>query len=384
MSKPVVWSFLALSVGAVGFLFGRATSATQLSAETSRTVADSSACRAALTRLGSDIPSEARLDEVQALLLRWAESDPRAALAYADAQFTAMSVKERFVTVLLAAWAKREPLAAWQWLQATAAGVKVPGAQIEVVLQEMGKTDPAAAWQAALEQARKIPSEAPSALGAALKGMMYAGHFESALRFVEGADLSANSATGDQPDTASMKDSLAALITAEWGRYQPSAAQRWAFSLPDAAVAHYEQALGNLITLWVDGLDRRAAADRVAHLPPGKLRQLATKSTLRLWLAEGEIDQITDWLGTIEPHADFDGFLYETLMSERVREGNARIAIRWAKALHDPELRVQGLTEIMTKWAEWDRSAAFAYLQTSAELPAETRQEVRRRLEKDI
>ena len=338
--------------------------------------------KAALQRIGHDFPHEARLDELQTLLLTCSENDPLAALAYVREQFRVEAHKEKLTNAVLAAWAKREPAAAWQWIAKDDANP--PGTEVETVLQEMGKTDPQGAWQAALDHARKNATEAALALGAALKGMTYAGHFETALRLIDTADLPTSAANPDRPESLPIKDALAAAVTAEWGRYQPDAAKRWALALPEDTVAHYEQALGNLITLWIDGLDHRAAADRVSHLPAGKLRQLAFKSTLRVWLAEGEIDQIADWLGTIEPQADFDLFLSETLMSERVREGKPRLGIRWAKAIHDPELRLQGLTEIITKWAEWDRAAALAYLQASPDLPAETRQEVRRRVEKEI
>src|SRR6266850_6660610 len=95
-------------------------------------------------------PSRSARDMLRSqLLLQWAESDPQAAMAYANA-VVGKSSRDQAVLSVLRAWAEKDPTGAMEWAQQLPAN-QFRSSALGVVITYLANTDP----QAALDLAQK-------------------------------------------------------------------------------------------------------------------------------------------------------------------------------------------------------------------------------------
>jgi hypothetical protein len=315
--------------------------------------------KAALQRIGTPT-SGAAFDELLRSLRKWAAVNPEAALAYAREHLT-LQRQNQAVTEILGDWVRIDSQAAWAW-----ATTHVPqnGTHIDAVLRYIGEVNGPTAWSYATEFAQNHPTEAQSVYASAMRGITYAGNFPLALELLKKAEsLGAN-----------VRDGLSTLVATEWGRYAPEKAVEWVTSdLPVGSIAH-ERAMINVIEAWTE-VDPSAAARYAVRLPPGGIRQQAVAQA-----ASSDPLAAAKWLFEQEPSRDFDQAFHAIATHPKVME-DLTSAVTLAVGIFDSELQTQTLTRIVATLRQRDPAAAIRFLDTSAEVPAEMRAAVRRRLE---
>ncbi len=320
--------------------------------------------------MADHLSSEARFEELLALLISWAADRPEAALDYAAKYLKSEQHKETANRAIISVWAKKNPAAAWKWL----AAMEAPGVdQIETVLKEMGKVAPGDAWRCAITMAREQSGAQSVALQSALQGAVFFGDFKGALRMIADSDLpSIRLPDGVLPD----KDSLAAFVVTDWARYQPDAALAWAQTLSGGPEAHEQTllALGQSLV----AVNSSSARDLAVRLPEGKIRQAMLTQTLMPW-AMSDVLASRDWLRHFAPHPDFDEAAHDIAIMV-LRGSHLDVAVEWAKSISNQQLSLDTLVEIMSRWIEQDREAGMEYLENPANFTPELRLQVRKRL----
>jgi hypothetical protein len=383
-TRLLVYSLPLLFAALAGFFFGRITSpgwqivadgggATKSSIVQASAVpvpqvfgpphsnrTDGQPLESAIRHMADKLASEAQFDDMVQKLVEWAKTDPDAALNFAHGHFAGQQ-QLMVLTRMLSELAKTNPQAAWNWtFQKEPQNYQL----LDTVLDEIGKTDSGAAWAYASQFAEKYAADAHNAYYGALRGMIYAGDYETAARLASEANLiSPTNHDGDFP----------AMIASQWANYAPAKAADWLLSLPDGTSR--TEALAQVGKVWSQS-DPEAAADFAASLPAGETRRWVMSTAVGEW-ADADPVAAANWINQQEGGADFDQVIMAIATSPKA---DPATAVQWANSISVEELQVQTLSRIIQIWMGNDRAAATEYLQTMPLLSQGVREQVQERI----
>lgn len=318
---------------------------------------------AALVQLDREPASEARDEDRVRAVGEWAASDPLAALAYARQTFKGDRLAQA-LTAVFSAWARTAPEPAWRWLTAN-----MPDQlqHLDTAIDQIGRRDPALAARLAADWARQHPDVGQELLTAALQGMTFAGHFSEAQEIVAALPLASEEERG----------ALIDFLAGQWGRYQPTAAANWIASLPPGGLR--DQAMTNLTGSWAEA-NPAEAADFAVHLPAGATRETALRQAIAGWLAT-DPESARAWVVKTNQHEDFDQAVQSIATDVNLIGREPDRALRWAATIFDDTLRAQSVSTILFNWYPRDPGAVVAYVKAAPNLTAEQKADLLSRLQ---
>jgi hypothetical protein len=292
-------------------------------------------------------------------LLTWAESDPRAALQEARQRLRGRE-EQSVMSAILAAWARRDAPAAWAWARVEAADNPT---ELDAVLSTVGALDANTAWRWAREFAGEHGEQTQAVYAAALRGINYAGDYETAARLLaeEKWPVAANAAA------------LAGLLGSQWGRYDPAKAAEWAKRLPPGEEA--TTARLNVGQSWMES-DPAGASRYAREMPPGEVRQMLVGQAVTLWI-DRQPNEALAWVDALGPDPDYDEAV--AMIATTVPQ-EPQAALDRAREIFNEEIRLRTLGRILVNWQAHEPAAAQAYLAYSPALSDETRRELSARI----
>ena len=292
------------------------------------------------------------------MLAEWARVAPQAALEYVRKSMPKDRQAEALTTVF-EAWAGQDPAAAWDWVLTRENG---DAGHLRSVLTEVAKTSPATAQRFADAYAVEHPDLASNAYLAALDGVMDAGDYAGAQRMIELSKV----------PNEEQRNILFNFLAGEWARYQPENAAQWVLSLPAGPVR--TQALDAVGQAWSD-TDPARAADFAVNLPTGPERQTALAQAISKWSITDPV-RAGEWVLQYNAHGDFDQAVAAIATSSDFMNHNVGLALGWAGTIQQEGLRRQSTIAVLSTWYSNDPVSALSYINNSAEVAADVRQEL--------
>lgn len=291
------------------------------------------------------------------LLGQWAETDGRAAMAYAQTKLEKGSMFDMGVTSsVLGAWARRDPDAVWKWFTTEA--------------RDDGS-----------ERSRMV---AVSAMFAGLA----ANNLDSALARAGTLDeasrgMALNGIAGGMADDAARRRLLERTVSLpeeQRAQLRQSVLSQWTMMNPDEAVA------------WIRSLPaeeqkplRASAGQRVMNVKPAlgaelMLEDAVEKDRPQLYdqiagqWAQMDARAAGDWLTKQPQGPELDGARasYARVIAQR----DPAAALDWARAVQNEQQRTESVTSIYQLWRMKDAPAAEAAL-TAAGLPTAQVKQIR-------
>lgn len=264
------------------------------------------------------------------LMTQYASKDPKGAFEFATS-LTNPQEKTSAITGLFSAWGREDPEAAADGLKKLPAGETRLGA-LDNIASSWAASDPDAArkWADGLPGAERV-----RALAAVLPALA---KDDPATAGIQLAGLLNAPPDGMAKNLATSAGTLAST----WASNDPSAAAKWAASLP--AGQGQDSSIGAVARSWSQ-YDAVAAADWIQTLPSGSARDAAVKPLVN-----------------------------------RVRQTDPATAFSWASTIEDPADRIGQLGETLKSWRGTNLSAARAALD-AADLTPEERIKLDKELE---
>ena len=317
----------------------------------------------------------------EAIVKRWSELSPLAALDYVNRQPESRN-KLELVRVVALACAKENAATA----AAAVVAMKTGRAAVEatgIVAEVWAKSD----VRAALAWTRALPP------GAAQEAALYT------IRFIW-VHSDPESAAGDVQTlpAGDTKNALLLNIAGEWAARDPQKAIAWARGLADPN--EQQNVLAIIAESWADAHPAEAAA--FARQLPFEFRAHATLAVLTRWATQNPAEAATwairlpedvrqpgltevmnvwtavepaaaaAWVEKVEP-ASRD--LVRQAYAEAVVEWAPESAVKMLLATADPALRWQRVGNLLARWSESDATAARAWLAAAVDIPTEAKQE---------
>ena len=151
----------------------------------------------------------------------------------------------------------------------------------------------------------------------------------------------------------------------------PAGAARWLAGHLDQDYA--DGVLKVVARSWA-GRDAPAALGWLTSLPAGERRDGTVSNAFSVWheLSPREAEH---WLSAETPAAPLDPAVRVVVTG--VRRESPRIAMNWALALHDPDMRRRVVVNVGRSWIRRDAPAAEGWL-AQADLPADLEQAIRK------
>ena len=306
--------------------------------------------------------SLAEEDNQEKAIEAWAESEPRAAIAFVRRELRG-DRQAQALSAVLAIWGKHDPDAAWRWV---AAEMPTATHHFDTLLEVFGRTSTATAARYAAEFASEHPSAAVEAHLAALLGVTYRGDFAGARALVD----------ANQALSAEDRGTLTNFIAGQWARFAPAEAAAWALQLP--AGVQRDQALNGLTESWSD-VDPARAAEFAVGLPGGEVRTVALRQAISKWVM-ADADAARAWVVKTDRHEDFDQAVGAIASDANLVNRDPLRALRWAATIFDDDLRVQKVSTILFAWYPLDPAAATHFLEAAADFTPQQRQDLLSRL----
>lgn len=383
--------------------------------------------------MARDISGEAdRLMFVRGAFEGWAEQDPRAAAAYAEASFPAGELRSEAIRVAMTAWAQTDPRAAFQWMeerlsgplkeealvalaqgwsrrspQQAAAWFIETGSTSQPLLSAIAGTwarqDPAAAvtWASALEETSNRAVGLTSALGEMARQDPAAAAL-AATPFLQ-ADATGGTSAAAIPN-------LAIVLADIWGTTNPAAASAWVHALPPGPAQ--QEAAGTLATVW--GASDIAAAVAwsgtlsdpslqsavVTHLGttwgaiepdralawldslPPEVAARGTQGALNSWAATDPVG-LGDWIGQLAagPRSD----MARRCLGDVMADQEPMAALELAAGMADPHQQSDALARYYRQFHRADPASAAEWFESEwSRFPAPAQQSLSRERQKLI
>jgi hypothetical protein len=287
-------------------------------------------------------------------LVAWAKEDPLGALLFAQQQVNPMSERNAAITAILHEWVKTAPQDAWLWTQENAPNDSTR------LLQEMAKVDAILAWDTATQYALQFPEYMRGAYANTIKGITYTGDYLKALELIEASVIPV---TGETPE--GKYTFIEGLIT-EWVRYSPEDAAAWIASLPEDKSVRKSTAYNALLSSWAT-TEPADALDFALTLPDGDAKT-ATMTMALTYLADHDLEAATKWLNTYGDGPEFDWNIFGIATQPNVVRQDPEVAIEWAVSISQPEIREDGLVEIISQWMLNNPDEAIRYVESHEDL----------------
>ena len=288
-----------------------------------------------------------KLEFLRALFGAWAARDPKAAMEYAKANFTAGLQQSESLVAAVEKWGAASPRDAWLWVDANLSGPLKEEATTSLV-QGWARTDPeaAAGW---FISTGSTSQSVLDALVTTWTGL----HPQAAAAWVESLTNPANKETGR------------ILVASEWSRQNP--AESAANFTPMLTID-----LGSAIVNSWAANDPASTATWVAKLPPGEARTNAAGTLATVWAAS-DITAAVKWSDTITD-ADLRNGIIDHLGTtwgaiEPVK------ALAWIATLPADEARTEATKGALNSWAGTNPDTMKTWLTTQP--PGPTADEAR-------
>ncbi|BCU78792.1 hypothetical protein [Luteolibacter sp. LG18] len=338
-----------------------------------------------------NMPMNERIMASILLFGRWAETDPKAALAFSDK----MGMAGMFAKpTILQSWASVDPENAAKYFaenprEFQMMGMGGPGGRggnsgASVIAGEWAKSDPQAAlaWAESLQGRDKT-----QAMTAVVR--------ELATSDPQKAVTMAAAMEGD-----AQKDAYAS-IASQWGAKDFTAAEAWIKSLPaDQQASAMAEAIGSLANT-----DPQLASQKIASMADGREKQDAINSVVNSWsredpkaaatwlLAQGGEDVSRNAMRDLmrnwssQDDASAVAFISQqpsgTVRDEAAtsyiwsnRSDNPQAVVSLAESITDERSRERAIAVSAERWMQSDPEAAKAYIQQSTLLSDEAKQRI--------
>ena len=291
-------------------------------------------CTVALTR------------EREALLEELARTDPRRALALAEAEANWLA-RDQLREAALRGWASVEPEAAADWAMAQ----PVLGERMKCVSAVLAGAvaQPAEALRVGLRLCAADPEPAGTYGHMLINALVErAGDFETAMRFAT---------------SATMVDRQSFLLDSafyQWAQHDPDRAFVQLASIADPAIR--ESALKGLVEGRSD-FDPQRFADFAQKLPAGADRTQALSISLQRWAGK-DPEAALQWINRADPDPDFDPGLAALATSSTLIAAQPEIALELTDSICDSTKRILTKSRVFFEWALRDRDAARRYAES--------------------
>lgn len=332
---------------------------------------DENSIRAALQQVDAGPSGYTRSSVQGALLRRWAELNPIAALEYARKART-RTFSQSSLAIVTYAWAENDFQAAMAWVNSLPQGREKQFA-LSGIINSVADKDP--------DRALKMLMASPRADGP------YSGSSSQVFMVlaqrnpVDAARKAASLPAGQ------LRSSAFSTIAMQWAAIDPKAAAAWAQTLSGQA---QNQTLGSIASQWARN-DPKAAADFAQSLESDSARKSMTGDVARTW-AQSDAEAAVAWAQSLPNDESRSNamrqVLWEFVQSEPNRAGayvlklrddpkfpeylssmssqwawqDPEGAIKWAAKQTDPRVETSFMSHVLGQWAQNEPEKAIAQI----------------------
>ncbi len=291
------------------------------------------------------------------LLGQWAETDGKAALAYADEKLGSGSPFDMGVRgSILASWARRDPDGVWKWFQTERkddGNDRTKGMLVSMVFAGMAANDLDTALQ-------RIATLDDTTRGMAMSGIANSANSETARkRLLDRA----------QTLTPEQRNQIRQGVVSQWAMSDSDAAIQWIHSLPADEQKPVRDSAANMVLM----MQPAKGADLLLEGAEEKDKPRLYDRVVGQW-AWQDSKAAGEWLSKQPQGPELDDARRTYAMAVSQKDPSA--AMDWAKSVQNPEQRSQSVEQIYQQWRGKDLAAANAALDAT-DLPAEKIKELK-------
>ncbi len=291
------------------------------------------------------------------LLGQWAETDGRAAMAYAQEKLEKGSMLDMSVTPsVLGTWARSNPEEAWKWFNAGHSqdfGDRRQMLALNTIFTGMAASN----LDTALARAASLDEQSRSA---ALNGIASSAQDNASRQRI--IDRSAGLPPNQR---AQVRQNIASL----WAMSDPEGAVGWIRSLPADEQKPLRESAGQMMLMVNPGLGAEILLEGAAEKDKPRLYDRVAGQ----W-AQQDVRAAGEWLTKQPQGPELDGARRSFAAVAAQRDPAA--ALDWARSVQDEQQRAASITQIYQVWRNRDSKAADAALNTSG-LSADLVQQLR-------
>lgn len=281
------------------------------------------------------------------LLGQWAETDGKAALAYAEQKLGTNTSPMDFGirASIVGAWSRRDPDGVWRWYQTERkddGNDRTKGMLVSMMFAGMAASDLDSALQ-------KLPSLDDSTRAMALSGIANSSASESSrTRLLDRA--------ATMP--AEQKQQIRQGVVSQWAMTDADAAVKWIHSLPADEQKPMRDSASNMIMM----MQPAKGADLMMEGAEDKDKPQLYDRVVSQW-AWQDSKAAGEWLSKQPQGPELDNARRTYAMA--VSQKDPAAAMDWAKSVQNPEQRTQSVEQIYQTWRAKDGAAADAALDGS-------------------
>ncbi len=283
---------------------------------------------------------------VESIGSAWAESDLKAALAWANQQ-TESKIKNAILEGVISSWAKTDLQGAFAYAQSLPPGDS-QDSTISKVFENAAQGD-----QGALAMMQSLPKGRTKDLAA--KGIS---EFMSEDDPKAAFDIA--SGIGDL-DLRTRAEEKALFQLNFWSRENPAAATQWMQSLP---VGDTKDMLSESISRPMAKNYPQAAMDIATGIGDSDLRTTAQVDVVEQW-SEKDPAAATQWMQSLPEGRTKD--LAASAISQSMAKNDPKAAMDMATGIGDSKLRTEAQEKVVGQWSEKNPAAATQWMQSLPE-----------------
>ena len=313
---------------------------------------DDSQLQEALTEVEKTVREPQQKMMFYSLLLgQWAETDGKAALAYADEKLGTQSPFDMGVkSSILGTWARKDPDAAWRWFQTERkddGNDRSKGMTVSMIFAGMAASDLDGTLQ-------RLGTLDESSRASALQGIAGSASSESAR-----SRLLDRSASLPPEQQAQIRQG----VVSQWAMSDSDAAVKWIHSLPADQQKPLRDSAGNMMLM----MKPAAGADLLLEGAEDKDKPQIYDRVVGQW-AWQDSKAAGEWLSKQPQGPELDNARRTYAVS--VAQKDPAAAMDWAKSVQKDDQREQSVGQVFQQWRTKDPAAATAALDASG-LPAD-------------
>jgi hypothetical protein len=306
------------------------------------------------------------------LAVQWAQSDPDAALEWAQA-LPSPKARNSAIGAIQQSRLNEDPTAVAQWLLTAPPGVADNNNLLTQTASTLANSD----LDAAVAWMKKLPTDTQKVTAFNQISERWATDDPSAVaRFIQSLPVSDNKNEmlrrlggiwADNDRVAAMKFAET-LPDESRASFMPSLCEKWAETDPHAAAAYLAALPGQIgksegalaiVDSW-SAQDPKNAAAWAMSFPDETLRGDAFEKVVAAW-SQQDLTAAANWVKTIHAGSARDKAV-AALVSGPLSDLTPAAALQWAQTITDAESRSAQITQTATKWMEYDPAAAQAWL----------------------
>lgn len=316
--------------------------------ETQSTLLESAAARMTVDDVFSSLESlvktpagPQRGKAMAAVLYRWGQLDPLAALTYA-AEEPEPALRRNLKGEVLEAWGSANPSEALAYVQENPDGL-VEKTGLTKLFQGVGRAPPEIALAfLSTADAGKYGTHMRAAIS-----RLYALYPQDVVNW-----------SAELPEGPLRNLALSRTVE-QWARYDPETAKAWLEKEADP-----QNRLAGRIELgesWAQ-VDPQAAVDWFQDLPQDEQNPHIMRRIFGKWM-QFEPENAATWLSRQTPSPELDSSIQQYI--KYVTPADHQIAMDWTASLSNPAIRQREMRTIADSWVRRDPAAALDFLETS-------------------